>query len=99
MSVKSLLSKQDAGFISLHEVLTRMTKVGDGATYQQAAMALFRLMMAEEKASVPKWFVIDNLNGKRYTNGLHEKLANECLRQAANNGEPSPLDFDDEIPF
>jgi hypothetical protein len=101
MSVKRMLAKRDAGFISLHEVLTRMTKV-DGATYQDAAKALFRAMLDEEEApSIKwKWRVISNLLGKEIASGKEEARAVELLVGVADFGMPNKLDdLKDGIPF
>ena len=81
MSVKNLLMTQTAGCISLHEVLTRMNKI-DGATYQEAATALHRLLSAENEESRPSWHVCEYLYGKRMASNVDEKDAWECLRQA-----------------
>lgn len=101
MSVKRMLAKRDAGFISLHEVLTRMTKV-DGATYQDAAKALFRVMLDEEEdPSIKwKWRVISNLLGKEIASEKEGGMAVELLVHVADYGMQNQLeDFDNDIPF
>lgn len=97
MSVKNLLAEQAAGFVSLHEVLTRMTQV-DGASYQEAAILLHRLLWAEDEKLRPSWYEYTTLYGRRVAGGSQGKAAWECLRQAANSGLPSEWDAD-EIPF
>lgn len=97
MSVKNLLAKQEAGFISLHEVLTKMTQI-DGANYQEAATLLHRLLWANDEELRPQWHECDNLYGKRRASDHQAKAAWECLRQAAQAGMP-PEWTEDEIPF
>jgi len=98
MSVKDLLATQQAGFISLHEVLTRMTQV-DGATYQEAATLLHRLLWAEDENARPRWYEYSPLYGKRVASDTAQaKAAWECLRQAAHSGLPDAWS-EDEIPF
>lgn len=103
MSVKELLAKQEAGFISLHEVLRRMTQI-DGATYKEAAIALFRILDAADK-SAPGWWVKDKIRGVFPASNSDEKAAWQCLVEAATFGEPTKKtapsfeDLGDEIPF
>lgn len=97
MSVKNLLVEQAAGFVSLHDVLTRMTQI-DGANYQEAAILLHRLLWAEDEKLRPSWYEYSALFGKRMISGSHDKAAWECLRQAASSGLPTEWDAD-EIPF
>lgn len=94
MSVKNLLAEQAAGFVSLHEVLTRMTQV-DGATYQEAATLLHRLLWAADEISQPNWFEFSLLYGKCVTG--RSDTGWECLRQAVRSGPPE--EEPDEIPF
>lgn len=98
MGVKDLLKSQTAGYISLHDVLTRMTRI-DGSTYQEAATALHRVLWEEDEKSRPVWHVCETLYGKRIATNLEEKKAWECLRQAALVGMPSVLIKSDELPF
>jgi hypothetical protein len=58
MGVKRLLAKQTHGFISLHDVLTQMMEI-DGATYQQAAEALYRQFWQEYEQGSPEWCKTD----------------------------------------
>lgn len=97
MNVKNLLATQQAGFISLHEVLTRMTQA-DGATHQEAAMLLHRLLWAEDESVRPRWHEYSTLYGKRVASDKQGTASWECLRQAANSGLPAEWS-DDEIPF
>ena len=97
MNVKNLLATQQAGFISLHEVLTRMTQA-DGATHQEAAMLLHRLLWAEDESVRPRWHEYSTLYGKRVASDKQGTASWECLRQAANSGVPAEWS-DDEIPF
>ncbi|GAB1394782.1 hypothetical protein MASR1M60_29460 [Rhodocyclaceae bacterium] len=98
MSVKNLLAEQAAGFISLHDVLNRMTQV-DGASYQEAATLLHRLLWAENEDARPRWHEYSTLYGKRLASDQQAKAAWECLRQAAQSGIPSQWSDDSEIPF
>lgn len=97
MSIKNLLVKQQAGFISLHEVLTRMTQA-DGATYQEAATLLHRLLWAEDENIRPRWYEYTTLYGKRLASDKQGTASWECLRQAARSGVPFEW-TNDEIPF
>ena len=97
MSVKHFLKEQEAGFISLHDVLTRMTQI-DGATYQDAAILLYRLLSAEDEDSRPPWHECNALYGNRVASDRRAKAAWECLKQAALAGVP-PASSDDEIPL
>lgn len=45
MGVKKLLAQENVGFISLNELLSKMTKAGDGCTMQEAAIVLCRLLL------------------------------------------------------
>ena len=64
MGVKKLLAKQDAGFISLHDLLLKMTKAGDGCTLQEAAMVLCRLLADSDHRNRPR------LQMKSFTHGI-----------------------------
>jgi hypothetical protein len=96
MNVRNLLATQQAGFVSLHEVLTRMTQI-DGASYQEAATLLHRLLRAEDEHFRPRWYECTTLYGKRLASDTQGTASWECLRQAAHSG--LPLEWDDEIPF
>lgn len=97
MSVRNLLAIQQAGFISLHDVLTRMTQA-DGATYQEAATLLHRLLWAEDENIRPRWHEYSTLYGKQLASNRGEAAAWGCLRQAVHSGIPDG-GIDDEIPF
>ena len=96
MSVRNLLVKQDAGFISLHETLTLMTLI-DGASYGEAATLLYRLLWTDSE-DVPAWWTKDNLYGVHLANNDDVRTAASCLVQAARSGEPQ-FEGSDEIPF
>ena len=96
MSVKDILAKQEAGFISLHEVLTKMTMI-DGASYQEAAKVLYRLMNENQNNLLFVWHTKTDLKGVREASNIEEKDAVNCLKQAAMSGRPE--EYDDQIPF
>lgn len=98
MSVKKLLEKQEADFISLHDVLTSMTKI-DGASYQQAATVLHRLITENPDEWLFMWQTKTALHGVRQATNRDDLDAMACLRQAALSGEPMPWDDLNEIPF
>jgi hypothetical protein len=97
MSVKNLLATQRAGFVSLEEVLTRMTQV-DGASHREAATLLHRLLWAEDESVRPRWYEYNVLHGKRVASDEQGMAAWECLRQAVLSGLPDRW-TEDEIPF
>ena len=96
VGVKNMLAEHAAGFISLHDVLTRMTQTV-GATYQESAIALYRLLSAAGDHRSPQWKFWDDLRGKQALSDRDALEAWECLVQAARSGVPEELD--DEIPF
>lgn len=98
MSVKKLLAQQEAGFISLHDVLTRMTEK-DGASYQEAATVLYRLIATYPEEWLFMWWTKTALHGVRQATNRDELDAMACLRQAALSGAPNPWDDPNEIPF
>lgn len=96
MAVKELLKKQDSSFISLHELLTEMTQLGDGATYEEAAAALYRTVVSEHFI----WRVGDSVRGIRKASTKEEKEALDCLEMAARYNLTSVVwSADDDIPF
>ena len=95
MSVKNLLAMQEAGFISLHELLTLMTKI-DGASYEQAATLLYRLLWSD-RSGMPNWWINNKLRGVGQANDQDVKDAFDCLAEAAQSGEPLVMG-PDEIP-
>ncbi len=101
MNVRELLKKQDAGFISLNEVLVRMTQI-DGATYQEAATLLFRLIQPVSlQDEFSMWRIADKLNGAMKASYSDESSALECLKMAASHSLDSYEWTGDEnsIPF
>ena len=95
MGVKKMLAQQSMGFVSLHDLLIRMTKLGDGASYKEAATLLHRLLYNEEDRLRPKWFSDSHLYGKHLLEDRAKNRGWDCLRQASIRGEPE----DDDIPF
>jgi hypothetical protein len=96
MSVKKLLEQQAVGYITLHEVLTRMTKI-DGATYQEAATVLHRALWSTDRLiDRPGWYVCDKLRGRIKATNREEGTAWDCLKYVAEYGTEV---FDDDIPF
>ena len=96
MAIKELLKRQDSSFISLHELLTKMTQLGDDATYQQAAAALYRIVEPEHFL----WRVGDPVKGVRKTTDKENKQALVSLELAARYEKNHPVwSIDDDIPF
>lgn len=93
MSVKAFLAKEDADFVSLHEVLQGMMRAND-CTYQEAAITLLRLIVREEWP--PTWLSKSSIDGVKEVEHNH-KPAMDLLRAAARDGE-APIELDD-IPF
>ncbi len=87
MGVKDLLAKQDSGFISFHELITRLTSL-DNASYQQAALCLHRLLNNPQSDHVPPSFSgYSLLNGITDLDQFETRSAMNCLAQAATEGE------------
>jgi len=97
LDIKALLAKEDSDFISLHELLTAIAAAGN-ATYQDAARLLLRRLQNTDRDYRPSWCKLDINHGIVTTVNGRDSIAWECLRQAANNGEPQVSD-DDDIPF
>ena len=96
--IKALLAKEDADFISLHELLTAIAAAGN-ATYEVAARLLLRRLQNTDSDSRPLWCRLDINHGIVTTTRTGwESFAWECLRQAAKDGEPM-VSQDDDIPF
>lgn len=96
MSVKRLLESQAVGYITLHDVLTRMTRI-DGATYQEAATALHRALWGvDDSRDRPDWYRCDVLHGKVRATNREETSAWACLKYVAAKGVE---DFHDDLPF
>ena len=87
MGVKDLLAKQDSGFISFHELITRVASL-DHASYQQAALWLHRLLNNPQSE-----YISPNFSGYTLLNGITDLdqfetiSAMHCLAQAATEGE------------
>lgn len=87
MGVKDLLAKQDTGFISFHELITRVASL-DNASYQQAALWLHRLLNNPQSE-----YISPNFSGYTLLNGIADLdqfetiSAMHCLAQAATEGE------------
>lgn len=99
MGVKNLLAKQEAGFISLHDVLTLMTKI-DEASYCEAATALHRLLWSDPGAL--QWWIKAPLHGVSRASDQQARDGLACIAQAAKCGEPiteESAGWNDEIPF
>ena len=104
MGVKQILEAQSAGFISLHDLLIRLTQM-EGSTYQEAATCLYRLLDEKDFCDAngdeppPHWYTNRVLEGMRIGTNSDQRDAWDCLRQAACSGRPQEWSFDDEIPF
>ena len=103
MGVKKLLAKQDAGFISLHDLLLKMTQAGDGCTLQEAATVLFRLLDSSEHPDRPRWLIKGKVEGLREASEGFNFSGTRCVRYAATHGKFEPdADWDwkwNEEPF
>ena len=112
MSVKQLLQKQDASFISLHDLLLKMTLAGEGCSLEEAATVLFRLMSSSEFSDRPRWLMKSKVEGIRVAHESINFSGMRCLRHAANFGQFEPEGLwdwgvdavslevrDDDIPF
>jgi hypothetical protein len=97
IDIKALLAKEDSEFISLHELLTGIAAAGN-ATYQDAARLLLRRLKNTDRDYRPSWCRLDINHGIVTMGNSQDSLAWECLRQAAQDGEPKVSD-DDDIPF
>lgn len=87
MGVKDLLAKQDSGFISFHELITRLMSL-DNASYQQTALCLHRLLNNPQSEYVPPDFSSYTLlNGVTDLDLFEARSAMNCLAQAATEGE------------
>jgi hypothetical protein len=86
MGVKRLLAKQTQGFINLHDLLTRMTEI-DGATYQQAAEALYSQFWQEYGEGSPEWCKTELVSGLMSAD-LH--AADKILLSAIDGRPTSP---------
>ena len=96
MSVKELLNRQDASFISLNELLTKMTQLGGGATYKEAASLLYRIVEPEHFL----WRVRDPVKGVRKASTKQEVEALANLEMAARFSQNDSIwSGDDDIPF
>lgn len=62
MGVKAFLDKDNRGFISLKNLLERMSQ-HDGATLQQAAGALYRAMYGTDRTKHPQWLKHSHTHG------------------------------------
>lgn len=87
MGVKDLLAKQDSGFISFHELITRVASL-DNASYQQAALWLHRLLNNPQSECIsPNFSGYTLLNGITDLDQFETISAMHCLAQAATEGE------------
>lgn len=87
MSVRKNLLDRDRYYISLREVILRMTMV-DGASESEAATLLYRLMSDASNPLRPKWKHWDRLTGMSDEDEGGSTIALECLEQAAHQGLP-----------
>lgn len=102
--IAAALAAEDADFISLHDLLTALAAAGN-ASYQNAGRLLLRKLRNTDGDERPSWCRVDIDHGLvALSNSMKgDSDAWDCLRQAAENGEPQnppPEDaFDDDIPF
>ena len=96
MGVKKLLEKQDAGFISLHDLLLEMTKAGDGCTLQEAATALCSLLRNTDRLKRPILLNKTDMRGLTLASRDLNSSAMYRLQYVAKNGE---WEESDALPF
>ncbi|SFV15476.1 hypothetical protein [Pseudoduganella namucuonensis] len=91
MAIRDILQKQDEGFISLHDLLIKMTTV-HGDTLQDAATLLYRLLIQAHEQ--PQWYATSLETGPCTIDSSAKGMA--ALHYVAINGQW--MDSDD-IPF
>ena len=87
MNIKNLLANQEAGFISLQNALAKMT-AQYGASYQQTATILHRLLSEEHEH--PQWKTINQLDGIKAADDRVVRFALEYIKNTALHGEIGP---------
>lgn len=92
MAIRDILQKQDEGFISLHDLLMKMTAV-HGDTLQDAATLLLRLLNQADNFERPAWYSNSLDKGVSLVGQSREVMF--ALQYVAVNGQ---WDSDD-IPF
>jgi len=95
--IKALLAKEDTNFISLHELLTALSRAGN-CSYQDAARLLLRRLQNTDSDYRPSWCRLDINRGIVVTANSWGSPHWKYLEQAADEGEPKVSD-DDDIPF
>lgn len=102
MSIHKVLARTDGGFIGLRDLLTNMAQA-NGATFKQAAAALYRLLMEAqgELLPAPAWRSYSPAAGMQQPTPQQIARALELLQIAATKGEQALVweTFDDDIPF
>lgn len=93
MGVREVLAEIEASFISLDDVLRRMS-AAEGVTYREAAIALLRWIRETPAPQRPRW-MRDSASGAE-VDPMGDRFGMRCLTQAALLGEP---ENDDDIPF
>lgn len=101
MGVKKLLEKQDAGFISLHDLLSKMTEAGDGCTLQEAAVALCALLWETDQFKRPSMLNKTNTRGLMLASPGLNSTPMQRLQHIAKTGEfeSNEREISDDIPF
>lgn len=101
MGVKKLLKKQDEGFISLHDLLLKMTEAGDGCTIQEAALALCALLWETDRFKRPSLINKTNTRGLMLGPSGLDSSPMQRLQHIAKTGEfeSNQWEMSNDIPF
>lgn len=94
MGVRKLLAKQKENFISLHEVLSRMSST-DNSSYEEAAQALSQ-SLKEVSTDGPSWYVFRHADGRTAITDSSVQEPYKCLEQAVSFGVAPERASDDE---
>jgi len=103
MSIREMLARTDAGFVSLHDVILRLAHA-DGSSYEDAAAVLHRLLMAGDSADAvhrrPRWHRHTRARGAEQDDARGVRIGMEALEADAVHGNPvSGLWTEDDLPF
>jgi len=103
MSIRELLARTDGEFISLHDVLSKIS-AAEGVTYQEAAIALLRLLDPHSTSldgPEPKWHTYNKVRGIVRVVVPRFHRGHQALQWAATYGSPekNPWNLEDDVPF
>ena len=94
MGIKEILQQQDMEFISLHDLLLKMTEV-ENVSLQEAATVLFRLLDQENSRLRPTWQQRSQARGVTAINGYNSDPMHRLLYVADKGG----WEWSDDTPF